>query len=60
MLHKDNIDLKIILSFTNMYEDLYEKGEITASQRDRVLSLLDNYQDYSPEKFEQKLKQIFN
>lgn len=59
MLHKNNLDLKIILSFTNAYEDLYQKGEITSSQRDRILSLLDNYQKYSPEKFKEEIKEIF-
>ncbi|ACL71060.1 hypothetical protein [Halothermothrix orenii] len=60
MLDKKNIDLKIILSFVNAYEKLYEKGEISSKQLDEVLSLLDNYQIYDPEEFEKKLNEIFS
>ncbi len=59
MHNQDKIDIKIIFTFTSAYEDLYEKGEITAEQLDRVLSLIDKYQDHSPTDFEEKLRSIF-
>ncbi|HKK83335.1 MAG TPA: hypothetical protein VJ958_03815 [Atribacterota bacterium] len=59
MNNQDKIDLKVIFTFTSAYEDLYEKGEITADQLNRVLSLIDRYQDYSPTEFKEKLRNIF-
>ncbi len=55
----DNIDLKIIPTFTFAYQDLYEKGELSARQLDSVLSLIDSLQNYSVEEFQERLKQIF-
>ncbi|MCG8514927.1 MAG: hypothetical protein MI740_12355 [Halanaerobiales bacterium] len=60
MFNKDSIDLKIILSFTNAYEELYEKGEITEEQLHGVLSLLEHYQQYSSEEFKKQLENIIN
>jgi inorganic pyrophosphatase len=59
MSNMDNTDLKIILLFSNRYEKLYEKGEITATQLDHVLSLIDQYKNYEPKEFEKNLKEIF-
>ncbi len=59
MLDRENMDLKIILSFTHAYQRLYEKGEITARQRDRVLSLIEQYKNYQPEEFKAELSEIF-
>ncbi len=59
MQGRDNIDLKIILSITNAYQELYERGEITSGQLNRVLSLIDNYHQFSTENFEEKLREIF-
>lgn len=60
MFNKDSIDLKIILSLTNAYEELYKKGEITEDQLHGVLSLLEQYQQYSPEEFKKQLEHITN
>ena len=54
------IDFKLILAFTNAYERLYEKEEITEKQFERVLNLLEKYQNYSREEFKQELKEIFS
>ena len=56
---KTSIDLKIILSLTNAYEELYKQGEITEKQLQAVLSLLDQYQQYSTDEFKQRLEKIF-
>lgn len=55
----NQIDFKLILTFTNAYERLYEKGEITEEQFEKVLNLIERYQDYSKEDFEKELKDIF-
>ena len=59
MLNKDNIDQKITLTLTNNYYDLYENGEITKEQLDKVLELIEDYKDYEPEEFQQKIQNIF-
>ncbi|NLM97664.1 MAG: hypothetical protein GX175_08680 [Halanaerobiaceae bacterium] len=56
----EQIDFKLILAFTNAYERLYEKGEITEGQFERVLELIEKYQDYTREEFIIKLKEIFS
>lgn len=60
MLNKDNIDQKIFFNLTNNYYDLYEKGEITEKQLNKILELIENYKDYKPEEFQKKLKTIFD
>lgn len=60
MNEQDKVDLKIIFALTNAYENLYEKGEITAEQLDRVLSLIDKFKNYPPSDFEKELKDIFS
>ncbi len=55
----EQLDFRLLLSFTNTYENLYNKGEISEQQLDQVLSLLDNYQQYTFEEFEEKMKKIF-
>jgi len=60
MVNRDNINLKLILSFGNKYQQLHEKGEITADELDRVLSLIDEYDAYETEEFAKKLNDIFN
>lgn len=59
MLNKDNIDQKITLTLTNNYYDLYENGEITKEQLDKVLELIEDYKNYKPEEFQQKIQNIF-
>lgn len=59
MLNKDNIDQKITLTLTNNYYDLYENGEITKEQLDKVLELIEDYKDYEPEEFQQQIQNIF-
>lgn len=55
----EQLDFRLLLSFTNTYENLYNKGEISEQQLDQVLSLLDNYQQFTVEEFEEKMKKIF-
>jgi len=59
MLNQKNIDLNIILSFANHYENLYEKGEITEKQLDQVLSLLDKIEKLSRKELEERIESIF-
>jgi len=56
----EQIDFKLILAFTNAYERLYEKGEITGKQFERVLDLIEKYQNYTREEFIKELKEIFS
>lgn len=60
MLNKDNIDQKIFFNLTNKYDELYKKGEITEEQLNQVLELIENYEKYKPEKFQKKIKEIFD
>ena len=55
----EQLDFKLVLAFTNTYEKLYEKGEISEEQFEKVLILIDNFHKYNIEEFEEKLKQIF-
>ena len=59
MLNKDNIDQKVTLTLTNNYYDLYENGEITKKQLDKILELIEDYKEYKPEEFQQKIQNIF-
>ena len=59
MLNKDNIDLKIILSLINAYEELYEKEKISEKQLNSIFSLLDNCHKYSTEEMKTELHKIF-
>jgi predicted type IV restriction endonuclease len=56
---KDNINQKLFFNFTDKYYQLYEDGKISEDQLNTVLTLLDNYQEYKPEEFKTKLKDIF-
>ena len=56
---KDNLDTKITLTLTNNYYDLYENGEITKEQLDKVLDLIEDYKSYKPEEFQEKIQNIF-
>ncbi len=58
MPDKSNIDLKVILSFTDHYQNLYEQGEITEKQLNKVMKLLDNFENYSLDDFKNKIKKI--
>lgn len=58
--NKDNLDQKITLTLTNNYYDLYENGEITKKQLDKVLELIEDYESYQPEEFHEKIKNIFD
>lgn len=55
----DQLDFRLILAFTNAYSSLYKKGLLNQEQLEKILILLDNYQDYTAEEFEIKLKEIF-
>ena len=57
--NKDNLDQKITLTLTNNYYDLYENGEITKTQLDEVLELIEDYERYQPKNFQEKIKKIF-
>ncbi|RCW44124.1 MULTISPECIES: hypothetical protein [unclassified Halanaerobium] len=59
MMNCDKLDLKVILSFANSYRNLYQEGTISKEQLNNVLYLIDHYQDYRPEEFQQNLKNIF-
>ncbi|MGM0603098.1 MAG: hypothetical protein ACQESS_07280 [Bacillota bacterium] len=59
MISCDKLDLKVILSFANSYRNLYQEGTISEEQLNKVLHLIDHYQDYKPNEFQQKLKGIF-
>lgn len=59
MADLDSLDLKLILSFANAYQHLYEKGDISAQQLQEVMQLVENYQAYTPENFEKKLHELF-
>ena len=56
---KENIDQKLFFNFTDKYYQLYEKGEITQEQLDEILALIENYENYEPHNFKEKLKNIF-
>lgn len=55
----DQLDFRLILAFTNAYSRLYKEGLLTQEQLEKILILLDNYQNYTAEDFEKKLKEIF-
>jgi len=55
----DQLDFRLVLAFTNAYERLYEKGEITEKQFNQILVLLENFQQYSLEEFKEALNKIF-
>lgn len=56
-MNKD-IDLKIIYEFMNKYENLKEEGKISEEKFHEILSLLDNLDQISEEKLEEKLESI--
>ncbi|MFP4662137.1 MAG: hypothetical protein ACLFPF_08100 [Halanaerobiales bacterium] len=58
-MRMEQLDLKLVLAFTNAYQRLYEKNKISEDEFDKVLALLDTYQNYTIEEFEKKLKGIF-
>jgi len=59
MISCDKLDLKVILSFANSYRNLYQDGTISKEQLNNVLHLIDHYQDYKPDQFQKKLKNVF-
>lgn len=56
----EQMDFKLVLAFSNAYQNLYEKGKITEDQLEKVLELIDSYQQYTIDKFKQKLEGIFS
>ena len=56
----EQLDFKLLLAFTTAYENLYEKGEINEEQFEELLSLIENYRDYTLEDFKKNLESIFN
>jgi hypothetical protein len=59
MANLDSLDLKLVLSFANAYRRLNEKGEISDQQLEEVMQLVENYQEYEPDKFKSRLREIF-
>lgn len=57
-LEKD--DLQLVLAFTNAYERLHARGEISEEQFSQVLDIIENYQKYSESDARKKLKRIFS
>lgn len=55
----DKLDLKLVLSFANAYRRLNEKGKITDQQLEKVMEMVENYQNYAPEEFKSRLHEIF-
>jgi len=55
----EQLDFKLLLAFTNAYQDLYEAGEISEEQFEELLSLIENYRDYTLKDFKKKLESIF-
>ena len=55
----DSLDLKLVLSFANAYRRLNEKGEISDQQLAEVMQLVENYQNYAPDEFKERLHEIF-
>lgn len=55
-----DFDLKAVLAFANRYEKLHEKGVISAEQLEQVISLIEDYQQYSFEEFKKILTNIMN
>jgi len=55
----DSLDLKLVLSFANAYRRLNDKGEISDQQLEEVMQLVENYQNYAPEEFKNRLHEIF-
>lgn len=53
-------DFRLVLSFTNAYQRLYEQGEITEEQLFQVSTLIDHYHKYTLKEFQDKLKEIFD
>ncbi|ADO78207.1 hypothetical protein [Halanaerobium praevalens] len=58
-LNLDSLDLKLVLSFANAYSRLNEKGEISDQQLEEVMQLVENYQNYAPADFKNRLQEIF-
>ena len=54
------LDLKILLSFGDHYQRLYEKGKISQEQFNLIQKLLDNFENYTEEEFRQKMESIFS
>ncbi|KXS50355.1 MAG: hypothetical protein A8274_356 [Halanaerobium sp. 4-GBenrich] len=59
MANLDSLDLKLVLSFANAYRRLNEKGEISDQQLKKVMTLVENYQNYAPDEFKGRLQEIF-
>lgn len=58
-INKDNIDGRIENLFLVKYMDLYERGEITEEQLQKVGSLIENMEEFEHDKFIDELKNIF-
>ena len=54
----DSLDLKLVLSFANAYRRLNEKGEISDQQLEKVMQLVENYQNYAPDEFKARRHEI--
>lgn len=60
---KDKSDFKVgafTIHFAEAYMALYEKGEITDDQLEKVTNLLDRMEDYPPGLFKERLEKIFD
>ena len=54
------LDLKILLSFGDHYQRLYERGAISQEQFNQIQKLLDNFENYTEEDFRREMERIFS
>lgn len=57
---ESQLDLKAVLAFANRYEELHEKEIISAEQLEQIITLIEDYQKYSFEKFKENLRSIMD
>jgi len=56
---KNNLDLEIMVYFTEAYHRLWEEGKISSEEHEQVQALLDNLEQYPPKMLKEKLNSIF-
>ncbi len=56
---KNNLDLEIMVYFTEIYHNLWEEGKISREEHEQVQALLDNLEQYPPNLLKEKLESIF-
>lgn len=55
----DQLDFRLVLAFTNAYEKMYDMGKIDEEQFEKVLLLIENFQNYTYDEFKEKLDDVF-